>query len=341
MKLALRVRQHPWRALLLVLLAVLASLALWRAAAETQLAPGPREKLVLGVAEVLVSMPVFVAEEQGFLRDAGLDVTYQRFPSGKAALEALFRGEVDAATVAETPVVLASFQRRDFVLVGSFLSSNAANYSVAHPASGITSAAGLRGRRVGVLTGTSADYCLHVLLSDSGLSEADVDKVPLAGPQMADALVDLRVDAITAFEPYLSHAQKALDNTGVVLLARDRCPSTTGYFTSRGFPKQRQEALVRLLRGTGLAIDWMRSHRQEAIALVARHLDLAPANIEAQWNDYRLALELRQAYLIALEQQAEWAMRSGYARGPMPNYLDFIDFTALEALKPRAITVIH
>lgn len=86
----------------------------------------------------------------------------------------------------------------------------------------------------------------------------------------------------------------------------------------------------------------MRSHRQEAIALVARRLDIAPAYLEAQWDDYRLVLELRQRDLVALEQQAQWAMRSGQAPGAtMPNYLDFIDFTALEAVKPRAVTVIH
>lgn len=342
MELALRMRQHPWVALLLALLAVLVGLALWRPVPDRLIAPGPPEKLVLGVADLTAMMPVLVAEEHGFLRDVGLDVTYRRFPSGKAALEALFRGEVEAATVADTPVVFASFQRHDFVLVGSFLSSDILNYSLAHPASGIASAADLRGRRVGVIAGTSADYCLHVLLTDHGLSEAEIDKVPLAGPQMADALLNRRVDAIAAFDPYLSQAQKALGNTARVLLDRDRCQTTVGYITSRDFLRQRPEALVRLLRGTGQAIDWMRSHRQEAIALVARRLDIAPAYLEAQWDDYRLVLELRQRDLVALEQQAQWAMRSGQAPGAtMPNYLDFIDFTALEAVKPRAVTVIH
>ncbi|MBK7421780.1 MAG: ABC transporter substrate-binding protein [Propionivibrio sp.] len=342
MKLALRMRQHPWLALLLALLAVLAGLAFWRLVPEKEIAPGPPEKLVLGVAEVLLVIPVLVAEEQGFLRDAGLDVTTRHFPSGKAALDALFRGEVEVATVAETPIVLASFKRRDFVLVGSFLTTDAGAFSLAHPASGIQAVTDLRGRRVGVVAGTIAEYCLHVLLSDHGLSEADIDKVPLAGPQMAAALFDRHVDAIAAFEPFLSQAQKALGNAARVLLDRDRCSSTTGYFTSRDFPRQRQEALVRLLRGTGQGIDWMRSHRQEATALVARRLDIAPADLEAHWDDYRFALELSQSYLVALEDQAQWAMRSGLAPGAaMPNYLDFIDFTALEAVKPKAINVIH
>ncbi|MBK8119228.1 MAG: hypothetical protein IPK39_08520 [Sulfuritalea sp.] len=85
MNIPLPMRQHPWLAFLLVLLAGVAGLALWRLApgAEKKLASGPPEKLVLGVADVLLMMPVLVAEEQGFLRDAGLDVTIRRFLNGQ------------------------------------------------------------------------------------------------------------------------------------------------------------------------------------------------------------------------------------------------------------------
>lgn len=287
MELALRMRQHPWVALLLALLAVLVGLALWRPVPDRLIAPGPPEKLVLGVADLTAMMPVLVAEEHGFLRDVGLDVTYRRFPSGKAALEALFRGEVEAATVADTPVVFASFQRHDFVLVGSFLSSDILNYSLAHPASGIASAADLRGRRVGVIAGTSADYCLHVLLTDHGLSEAEIDKVPLAGPQMADALLNRRVDAIAAFDPYLSQAQKALGNTARVLLDRDRCQTTVGYITSRDFLRQRPEALVRLLApgkpSTGCAAIGRRQSPSSRVVSISRRPISKPSGTTTVW----------------------------------------------------------
>jgi ABC-type nitrate/sulfonate/bicarbonate transport system substrate-binding protein len=74
MKLALRVQQ-PWLASLPVLLAVFAGLAPWRLAPENAVAPGPPEKLVIGLPEIFLTIPVIIAEEQGFLRDAGLDVT--------------------------------------------------------------------------------------------------------------------------------------------------------------------------------------------------------------------------------------------------------------------------
>jgi NitT/TauT family transport system substrate-binding protein len=317
-------------------------LAAWRENSSPAAPPGPPEKLVIGVAAPLLFMPIVVAEEQGFLRDAGLDVTTKHFPSGKAALEALLRGEVEVATVADTPIVLASLQRRDFVVVGNFLSSDGDSKLLAHPASGIQSVADLRGHRIAVVAGTTAQFFLDVLLTDHGLRSADVVQVPLPAPEMAAALLNRRVDAVATFEPYLSEARKALGNTGLVLFDRGRCMSAASFVSFRDFPGQRKEALVRLLRGTGRAIDWMRSHRAEAIAIVARQRDIAPASLDALWDGYSASLELNQGYLISLEQQAQWAIRSGLApAGVMPNYLDFIDWSALAAVKPEAVTIIH
>ncbi len=64
-------------------------------------APAERERLVLGVAENAGDMPTFMALEKGFYRDEGLDVTTKSWPAGKMALEALLRGEVNVATVAD------------------------------------------------------------------------------------------------------------------------------------------------------------------------------------------------------------------------------------------------
>lgn len=336
--------RRSWFALLIIgmVFALAAALVPWRGWFGSPTPPPALEPLTLGVADSFLTIPVIIAESRGFLRDAGLDVTVRRLPSGKAALEALLQGEVDVATVAETPLAIASLQGHRYAVIGNYLSSDTNCRSLAHPDSGIKSPADLRGRRVGVIAGTGAEYCLHVLLTDHGLSSANIVQVPMKGSDMSDALTSRRVDAIAAFEPYLSKAQQALGNRGQALLDRDRCPNTGSYVTRPGFSGQRREALVRLLRGTGQAIDWMRSHRHEAIVAVVNRLDTDAAFLEAQWSDYRFALELQQSYLGSLEDQARWAMRSGLVKAAQtPNYLEFLDISPLKTIKPEAVTVIH
>jgi NitT/TauT family transport system substrate-binding protein len=341
MKLPEGIRRRQWLLVLTAILALGVGFAAWRQGGSLA-APPPPEKLVIGLFLANLVMPVIVAEDQGFLRDAGLDVTYTYLPTGKATMDALLLGEVDVAVSAETPIMQASFLRRDFRVIANFLFSDDDIKLLAHPAAGIRSAADLRGHRIAVATGTASDFFLHVLLTDNGLTSADVTRVPLAWTQMAEALVHRRADAIVAVEPFIRHAHDGLGNASLILRNSGRCTTTVSYVTRRDFPKQRKEALVRLLRGTGNAIDWMRSHRDAAIAVGARRLEIPVAELQAHWDDYRFALELQQGYLISLEQQALWAMSSGAApAGAMPNYLDFIDFSAMESVKPSAISVIH
>ena len=118
--------------------------------------PGPskatpleREPLVLGIAENGGDIPTLIALEQGFYRDEGLDVTTKSWPAGKMALEALLRDEVEVATVADTPLVLQSFKRQDFVIIATF-SHNPPYRLVADLNDRIASPTDLRGHRVGV-----------------------------------------------------------------------------------------------------------------------------------------------------------------------------------------------
>jgi ABC-type nitrate/sulfonate/bicarbonate transport system substrate-binding protein len=70
--------------------------------AETTAASIP---LRLGVSASLLSAPLLIAAEQGLYEQAGLAPDIRLYQSGKAALAGLFAGEVDAATVADPPIM--------------------------------------------------------------------------------------------------------------------------------------------------------------------------------------------------------------------------------------------
>lgn len=302
----------------------------------------PVESLTLAVVENFIGIPILIAIEKGFYRAEGLDIDYKALTTGKASFEAVLRGEAEVAMVAETPFVRESFGRRDFVIVSSFGYSYADSRVVARKDRGIRSARDLRGHRVGVLASTSAQFFLHTLLADHGLTPADLTEVPLSSTEITDRLVQGQVDAVAAFEPYAYQALRALGDQGVSLAAPGRIRETFNFVTRRDLPQRRLEALARLLRGTDRAIAWMASHRPEAIAIVARRLRMEPQVIESLWDAYRPALRLDQTLLFSLEDCARWAMHRGLVRGSqMPNYLDFVDVSVLQAVKPEAITLIH
>ncbi|MBA7710231.1 hypothetical protein ES703_119168 [subsurface metagenome] len=61
---------------------------------------GPVEKITLAAYAGETGALVYVAEDQGFFEENGLEVTIKDYESGKAAADALIDGEADIATSA-------------------------------------------------------------------------------------------------------------------------------------------------------------------------------------------------------------------------------------------------
>ena len=322
----------------LFLLAFLAGFSGCSAQAEST---GPREPLVLGVVNNARTIPVFIALEKGFYRDEGLDLTLKPWPVGKLAFEAMLRGEVEVATVAETPIVLQSFKRQDYVVIASFCYGGAPRL-LTDRKTGIHTVADLRGHRVGATAGTTPQFVLHSALADIGMAPSEIVEVNISAPDIADALVNGRVDAIIAVDPYGIRAEKALgEQAQLIPYDKGRHVEIFNFATRRDYPKTHPIAAQRLLRATQRAILWIHDHRQETITLAASWLKIDEADLETLWRDYRYALSLDQLLIATLEGEARWAIREGLVEGKeMPDYLDTLDTSALDKVLPAAVSVI-
>ncbi|MEI6987473.1 MAG: ABC transporter substrate-binding protein [Rhodospirillaceae bacterium] len=300
------------------------------------------EPLTLGVAENTGDIPTLIALEKGFCRDEGLDVTIKSWPAGKLAFESMLRGELDVATVADTPIVLQSFKRKDFVIIATF-SHNTPYRLIANRRDGIRVAADLRGHTIGVMAGTTSQFFLHSVLADLGIPISEITEVNIPSEQSADALVNDRIDAVAAFDPYGYHAELALGDRALVIpYEKGRHEETFNFVTRRDFPKNRPTATQKLLRATQRAIEWARSHPAEAIALVARRLKIDEKVQAKLWDNYHFGLSLDQVLIVSLENQARWAIFNHLGGGEeMPNYLEYIDTSTLEAVLPATVTIIR
>ncbi|CAK0763309.1 NitT/TauT family transport system substrate-binding protein [Azospirillaceae bacterium] len=304
-----------------------------------------REALSLGVAENAGNILTFIALEQGFYRDEGLEVTTRSWPAGKMALEAMLRNEIEVATVADTPIVLQSFQRSDFVIIATFSHNNPYRL-VTDRKGGIVAPTDLRGHRVGVMTGTTAQFFLHSILADLGIASSEITEVNLPAAESSEALAQNRVDAVAAFDPYGYYAQVALGDRAIIIpYEKGRHEETFNYATRRDFSQKRPVAAQCLLRATQRAIEWSRNHRHEAVAVVARRLKMDEKILETLWGNSRHALSLDQVLIVSLESQARWAIRNGIGnvdrKATIPNYLDFLDTSPLDAVMPSAVTIIR
>jgi ABC-type taurine transport system substrate-binding protein len=201
------------RATLTCAVAALLLCASWGAAAASR-------ALVFAVARLPLSLPIYVAEEQGFFAAEGVAVNVADCDIGRRCLDRMLAGGADLATAAVLPLVRTAMQGRRFAVVATIAAARNDAKLIVRRGTGIDSAAALAGRRVGTFVGTSAHFLLELSLLTAGVDPAKVTLVALEPEDAADALRAGRVDAIAVFEPFAWHAARALGDEAQVISDR-------------------------------------------------------------------------------------------------------------------------
>jgi NitT/TauT family transport system substrate-binding protein len=195
----------PIRASLLALVAVVA-------ATQT----GTAQTVVrFGSVGGLTDAGLYIAEEMGFFKEAGLTVQMKRMANAPTLVTALATDQLDVAGIAITPGLFTSIQQgMGLRIVGdkqSFRPGFAATRLVVPPeavkGSKEDAIKALKGKTVAITARASSTFAnLESMLRDNGMSVADVKITQLAYPSMIAALSSGAVDAAYLIEPFLSDA---------------------------------------------------------------------------------------------------------------------------------------
>lgn len=295
--------------------------------------------LTLAVADSPYAATALIAESQGWFAAEGLDVKIVHCAFGRICLEQLLAGQAQLATVADTPITFASFVRKDFAVVATLSSSGSELRMVARIDRGIAAAADLKGKRIGVLKGTSGHYFTETFLRFNGLEPTDVNIVALGASDAAGALVSGEVDAAGLFDPYVDDALHRLGAKARALPALGFFSLTFNLVSVPAAAGASDEDLVRVLRALKRADDLIRTQPERARAITAAALKIDPKPFEETWKHFDFRLQLAPALLSSLEAQARWAQRAQLvpAGSPLPDYLDFIRSGPLRRADPRAV----
>ena len=330
--------------LISVAIALLIGGYFWIQYRSSETPAGQLTSYVLAAETSLLPTTVWVAENQRFFREEGLDLEIRDFDSGRNALEAMLTDEsINMATVAQTPVVFNSFNGPIFVIVATMAYSIDDVKILARTDQGIQRASDLQGKRVGATLRSTGHYFLDSFLAHYGLSLEDVDLRDIDAAQLSIDLQAGRLDAITTWEPHIYNAQKVFAEEDIVLLVSPTPFRKDFFFTVRTENAARDaENIRKFLRAVVRAEEYIRTRPTADIQkIVQQRISADQEVIEAIWDEFTFRITLEQSILVNIENEANWAIRNDYFDGPAPNYLKFIYFDALESVKPDAVTVIH
>lgn len=297
--------------------------------------------LRLAVSRGPVSLPLYVADAKGYFSAEGVGVRLKECHTGRQCFTQLEEGQADLATSAEMVVALDSLRSSNATIVATLSTSAQQIKLVARRSAGIHVPADLRGKRVGTVVKTSAQFYLDSWLLYHEVEAADVPVVALGVDQLVDALGARRVDAVVIWEPVAAQAKARLGYDVADL------PSPRVYnqhfvlAVGRALLATREADVQRLLRALLRAEQLIAERPAEAAEILASRLqlDLALARIALGEHEYRLSLT--PALLSTMDSQARWAIRErlvepGQRVGTL---LGAVDPAPLRKVAPQAVSL--
>jgi ABC-type nitrate/sulfonate/bicarbonate transport system substrate-binding protein len=301
------------------------------------------EKITFAASGGGLSAIVFIAIDQGYFQDEGLDVTIQLYGSGKASLDSVIEGNANVATVADIPVMHAGLNEEKIYLLATVQHSEKDTVMVARKDKGISQPLDLKGKKIGVKKGTSGEFFLDTLLTISGIPKRDVEIINLKPQEMFNALTTEEVDAVVTWSPFVYKLRQELGDNGVTFDGEGVYTQTWNIVAKQDFVNKNPESIKKIISALVKAEKFARENPGESQLSTAKHTEIGTALLKETWDVFSsIQVSLDQTLLITLEDQARWAIDNDLTNATeVPNYLDYIYFDALEEVKPEAVGIIH
>jgi NitT/TauT family transport system substrate-binding protein len=186
----------------------------WPSFVRAQTIEKSKLTIAVGGKNLLYYLPLTIAEQRGYFKDEGLDLSIADFAGGARALQAVVGGSADVVSGAfeHTINMQHKGQRlRAFVLQGrapqivlGVSTKTMANYKA------VTD---LKGKKIGVTApGSSTNVMLNFVLAKAGLKPTDVSIIGVGAAQGAVAAMRAgQIDAISNLDPVITLLQRSGD----------------------------------------------------------------------------------------------------------------------------------
>ncbi len=302
----------------------------------------PTEKITIAYSTPPYTVLIDIAQNRGYFLQEGLEVTLRTYSYGKAAFDALRKGEADVATVGETPFMLAVMKGEKLFIIATIQTSNKNNAVVARKDKGILAPEDLKGRKIGTTFGTTGEFFMDSYLVSRSISRKQMKVVNLAPEEMQTALESGAVDAVSTWSPVLGQLQKQLGGRGTIFYDADIYTQTFSVAAGQEYVRGHPGRIRKLLHALVKAEEFIEQNPVEAQKIIAARSGMDRASVSDMWNDNAFNVTLDQSLILALEDESRWAIKSGLVNRTMvPNYLDYIYLDGLESVKSKAVRILR
>ncbi len=313
----------------------------WRLAHLSHVPEIEAKTISIGVTPWPASASLYVASEKGYFHLEGLDATIRPYAAGHLALAGLLSGEVDLSTAADTPITKAALEGKPAAVIATLCEIDHPIKVVACKDRGISSPQDLRGKKIGVVEGTAAEFFLYTFRVAAFIKPEEMQVVNLEADKQVDALMDGVVDAVATWSPYTEELEERLGDNAVIFAEPSIYVMTWNMTTTSKYTTSHPETVKAVLRAIRQANRFLDENPAVARAISAKYIGTGRPLPEHEWNDYDFTLELNQSLILNMEDQARWMISANLTgEKRIPDFSGCLYPDGLESVAPETVNII-
>jgi len=247
----------------------------------TQLSPDDPVSILVGTLPIPDNAPLFLAIQEGYFEEEGLEVETQMVAGGSAALPAMVAGDLQFSSSNWVTVLQAASQGLPAQMVWEMTGpKEGVNGIMVAGASPAQSPADLRGQTVAVNTLAGlVELQVRECMAASGLQEGDYNLVEIPFPDMPAAVQNGNVGAAFIGEPFVTLAK---DQGQRVIASPNSCSErlaempVIGFMTTADYSSENPEVTAAFARALERGAELAESDPQQVIDILPTYTQLSP-----------------------------------------------------------------
>jgi len=174
-------------------------------------APQPLTKIKVSIFPFITYAPLFIAQDEGYFAEQGLDVEFVPIATNSDAMAPLAQGQIDVASGSfdvSTLNAIAKGADIKYVSDKGYLDPNNCSAMTFVVRKGLLESgalkdpAKLKGMKVALFPASSSEYALNLMLKDTGVTTKDMSVQNLPFPARLDAMKNGSLDITAVTDPW-------------------------------------------------------------------------------------------------------------------------------------------
>ncbi|NLF89034.1 ABC transporter substrate-binding protein [Candidatus Bathyarchaeota archaeon] len=301
--------------------------------------PAQVDSIVLGHVPVESFALLYVAQNQGYFTQHGLNVTIIDYPTGTDAVKALTAGSVDIAGSSEYVIAYNAVERQNISIIGSIGEAQIVDLIVGNH-TGITQPADLKDKTIAVPKNTVGEFDLGLFLKRNNLSLSDITLVYYPPGQLANAISNGTVDAVVAWQLYSEQVKMELSEGYISWPLQTTEPFFSVLSCRNDWLSSHVQTANKLLSALWDAEEYIQSHPAETQQIIKARFNYTDSYIASVWSRNNCTLTLTAKLQTVMSDESAWMIENYLTtQSSMPTISNYINTDILKSVKPQAVTM--